>query len=65
MQINTEQHIQAQPDNFLVRLPKVLFWIKKLDNTKSDFESILKHLLKHKIIHEDSKQYKEISEVLN
>ena len=57
MQINTEQHIQIRPDNFLVRLPKVLFWIKKLDNnTKSDFESILRLLLKHNIIADDSNQ---------
>ena len=55
MQINTEQHIQIRHDNFLVRLPKVLFWIKKLDNnTKSDFEAILRLLLKHNIIADDS-----------
>ena len=55
MQINTEQHIQIRPDNFLVRLPKVLHWIKKLDkNTKSDFESILRLLLKHNIIADES-----------
>ena len=66
MQINTEQHIQIRHDNFLVRLPKVLFWIKKLDNnTKSDFEAILRLLLKHNIIADDSNQKKCIKEVLD
>ena len=58
--IKTEQHFQALPDNFLVKFPKVLDWIKKLYNTKSNFASILKHLLKHKIINEDSDQYSDI-----
>ena len=44
----------------------MLFWIKKLDNnTKSDFEAILRLLLKHNIIADDSNQKTCIKEVLD
>jgi len=50
MQSNTNQMIHARPDNFLVRLPKVLFWIKKIKKVKTNFAQTLRSLLAQDVI---------------